>query len=277
VCRPPAGQVALLQLLVSLHVSQLFTDYPQLNNLRSLVPDELIMAEIGSRADEFEGYLANARKLIPTVNLNKVFPAELEKGSIHLENFLGHWGNVSIEELCKICLIVKWLKPRRILEMGTYNGMTTLQMALNAPPDCQVFTVDLPPNFIPSSPMGKIDELLATKFRTQLDSEVGVYFRERNDVQIAQIWGETAHADYEVIGGKVDLVFVDAAHDLENKRRDTEIAFELLSENGVILWHNYADVCNPYVTLCLAEYAAKHRISHLRNTALAVFYAGSLS
>lgn len=254
-----------------------FEKYPQLNNLRSLVPDELILAEIGSRADEFEGYLAEARKLIPTVNLNKVFPAELEKGSIRLENFLGHWGNVSIEELCKICLIVKWLKPRRILEMGTYNGMTTLQMALNAPPDCQVFTVDLPPKYTPSSPMGKIDELLATRFRTQLNSEVGSYFHGRNDVQVTQMWGETAHADYGIVGGKVDMVFVDAAHDLANKRRDTEIAFDLLSERGVILWHNYADVCNPDVTFCLAEYASKHHIFHLRNTALAVFYAGSLA
>lgn len=123
------------------------------------MPDESIEAEIGARVKEFEGYLAEAKKLIPTANLNKVFPAELEKEAMCLENFLGHWGNVSIEELCKICLIVKWLRPRRIPEMGTYNGMTTLQMALTAAQNCQVFAVDLPPNFMPSSPMGKIVEI----------------------------------------------------------------------------------------------------------------------
>src|SRR5437762_8515397 len=48
------------------------------------------------------------------------------------------WGNVSVESVCKIGLIIRWLRPRRILEIGTYNGMTTLQMALNAPPECTV-------------------------------------------------------------------------------------------------------------------------------------------
>src|SRR5450432_3577351 len=125
-------------------MASIFERYPYINNLRSLVPDELIESEIGSKADKFDIDIERARKLIPTVNLNKIFPLELENGSIVLENFLGHWGNVSIEELCKICLIVKYLKPLNILEIGTYNGMTTLQMALNAPSNSKVFTLDLP-------------------------------------------------------------------------------------------------------------------------------------
>ena len=66
--------------------TDLFDRYPQLNNLRVLVPDELIEEEIGSRAGEFELWLAQARELIPAVNLNKIFPAELERGAIHLES-----------------------------------------------------------------------------------------------------------------------------------------------------------------------------------------------
>jgi len=80
----------------------IFERYPQLKTLKGLVPDEVVEREVGSRADEFEREIARARQTIPTVNLNKVFPEDLEKGSIQLENFLGHWGNVSIEELCKI-------------------------------------------------------------------------------------------------------------------------------------------------------------------------------
>lgn len=243
-----------------------------MQNLRSLVPDSLIEHEIGSRAEEFEKYLSEAKKLIPTVNLNKVFPDELEKGAITLENFLGHWGNVSIEELCKICLIVKWLKPRRILELGTYNGMTTLQMALNAPSNCEVFTLDLDPQQSALLKHSAIDELVSKHFKSRFSTETGGYFKGRTDVSITQLWGDTASFDYSVLGGPVDLVFIDAAHDYENKKRDCENALKILSENGVVLWHNYADICCPEVTKCLAEYCERFPIYHLRNTSLAVFY-----
>jgi predicted O-methyltransferase YrrM len=256
-------------------VSKLFRDYPQLNNLRSLVPDKLIEAEIGARVGEFEGYLAVAKKLIPTVNLNKVFPAELETGSIRLENFLGHWGNVSIEELCKICLIVKWLKPRRILEMGTYNGMTTLQMALNAPADCVTYTLDLRPEQAAQINLGTLDDLVANHFKANFQTSTGSYFASREDVSIKQLWGDTAVFDYSTLDGPMDLVFVDAAHDYANKKIDCERAFSMLSPRGVILWHDYAQVANPEVTQCIAEFAKDHRIFHLRNTNLAVFFAGN--
>ena len=64
-----------------------------MGNLRGLVPDQIIEEEIGSRVDEFESDIERARKTIPSGNLNKIFPPELEKQSIKLENFLGHWGN----------------------------------------------------------------------------------------------------------------------------------------------------------------------------------------
>ena len=251
----------------------LFQRYPQLNNLRSLVPDELIEKEIGARTNDFEVWLNQACELIPTVNLNKVFPPDLERGPIRLENFLGHWGNVSIEELCKICLIVKWLRPRRILELGTYNGMTTLQMALNAPPECVTYTLDLPLAKAASLQLSQLDQLVSKHFKERFNTSTGSYFHGRQDVKIVQLLGDTATFDFSAIGGKADLIFVDAAHDYENKRRDCENAFRLLSDNGVVLWHNYADVCCPEVTRCLAEYAQNRKIWHLRNTLLAVYYA----
>ena len=116
-----------------------FERYPQLSTLKGLVPDEVVEREVGAKADEFEAILKRARAVIPTVRLGDRFPPALERGAIRLENFLGHWGNVSVETVCKICLLVRFLRPRRILEIGTYNGMTTLQMALNAPPGCTVF------------------------------------------------------------------------------------------------------------------------------------------
>lgn len=251
----------------------LFERYPQLTNLRVLVDDAFIEREIGERVEEFEGYLAGARELIPTVNLNQVFPEELERGTIQLENFLGHWGNVSIEELCKICLIIKWLRPAKILELGTYNGLTTLQMALNAPPECITYTLDLPEDDAPPQNLRKLDELVSGHFMGQFKTQIGSYFSQRGELNIIQLRGDARSFDYAKVGSSVDLILVDAAHDYESKKIDCHNAFRLLSHRGVILWHDYAQVACPEVTRCLAEYAADRPIFHLRRTNLAVYSA----
>lgn len=251
----------------------IFNRYPQLKTLKGLVPDEVVEQEIGSRATEFETDLERARKTIATVNLNKVFPDELEQGTIQLENFLGHWGNVSIEELCKICLIVRYLKPKKILEIGTYNGMTTLQMALNAPPECTTFTLDLPLDVSAGLQLSQIDTYVSKHFREKFGTGIGSYFQGRNDVNIVQLLGDSSTFDYSVVGGQVDLIFIDAAHDYKNKAIDSENAFRLLAPGGVILWHNYNDVSSPDVTTYLADISVSKEIFHLRNTMLAVYRA----
>lgn len=249
-----------------------FEKYPYINNLRSLVSDDLIIKEIGSRADEFESYLELAKRNIPSVNLNKIFPAELENGSIILENFLGHWGNVSIEELCKISLIVKFIKPQSILEIGTYNGMTTLQMSLNAGKLAKVYTLDLPKNLAPSLKLSEIDEKVSKHFKNNFNTDTGSYFNKREDVNIIQLWGDSATFDYEKLNTKFDLIFIDAAHDYANKKNDSENAFKYINKGGVILWHNYNDVTNLETTKYLAEISSKYQLFHLRNTFLAVYH-----
>jgi len=250
----------------------IFERYPQLETLRGLVLDQVVEEQVGSQADEFERNLELANLRIPTVNLNKVFPVELEKGSIALENFLGHWGNASIEDLCKICLMVKFLKPKKILEIGTYNGMTTLQMALNAPSECITYTLDLPEETQASLQHTTFDDYVAKHFRKKFGTTTGSYFKKRVDLNIKQLWGDSAIFDYSVVGDKIDIIFIDAAHDYKNKSIDTENALRLLATNGLIIWHNYNDVLNPEVTKYLLDISGRFPIYHLRNTMTAIYW-----
>lgn len=254
-------------------MASIFEKYPYINNLRNLVSDDIIESEIGPKANAFEADLERAKRQIPTVNLNKIFPEGLEKGKIVLENFLGHWGNVSIEELCKICLIVKYFQPKRILEIGTYNGMTTLQMALNAPKDCVTYTLDLPEAQMAAIELSKIDTLISKIFKDKFGTKTGSYFHGRKDVNVVQKFGDSAVFDYNELGAeKMDIIFIDAAHDYLNKKIDSEWAFKLIGKNGVILWHNFNDVTSPDVTRYLADVSGTYKIFHLRNTMLALYY-----
>jgi protein-L-isoaspartate O-methyltransferase len=248
-----------------------FEQFPQVNNLRSLVSDELILQEIGVHAESFLEDYERAKKNIPSVNLNKIFPKELDQNGIYLENFLGHWGNISIEEACKICLIVKFMKPKKILEIGTYNGMTTLQMALNAPSDCQVYTLDLDPETAKKAKLSELDRLVSQHFSAKFGSEVGSYFKNRNDLNIQQLLGDSTQFDYSTIGNDFDIIFIDAAHDYVSKKIDSENAFKLIKKGGIVIWHNYADVVCPNVTKYLADISDNYKIYHLRNTYLAIY------
>ena len=253
-------------------MSTIFERYPQLKTLHGLVPDEVVERELGPRADELDADIVRSRKTITTCNLNKIFPEALEKGNIILENFLGHWGNVSVEELCKICLIVKYFQPKIILEIGTYNGMTTLQMALNAPKNCVTYTIDLPENLADSLELSELDWHVAKNLKEKFGTTTGSYFNNRSDLNIIQLLGDAATFNYEVINGKPDIIFIDAAHDYQNKKTDTERAFEMIAEEGVIIWHDFTSPANPDVTKYLADISTQYKIYHLRNTMLAIYW-----
>jgi len=79
---------------------------------------------------------------LPTTNVFDLFN-EMETG-IRLENLSTISGGATLAELCVISYIVKTLAPETVFEFGTLEGRTTLNLALNSPNNCQVFTFDLP-------------------------------------------------------------------------------------------------------------------------------------
>lgn len=256
-------------------MDSVFNRYPQLKTLRGLVPEVLVEREINSRAEEFENYIMLAREKIKTVKLRDVFPFELEKGTIILENFFGHWGNITVEEVCKICLITKFFKPKRVFEFGTYNGMTTLQLALNSPDDCKIFTIDLPPDSANKTKhkLSEIDRFVTDEFLKKFNGYVGSYFKAHaRGKKITQILSDSATYDYSRFFRTMDIIFIDAAHDYANKKSDSENALKMLAPNGIILWDNYDDVTNPDVTKYLYELSEQLPLYHLRGTMLVVHW-----
>jgi predicted O-methyltransferase YrrM len=253
----------------------IYDRYPGIAGFRRLLSDETIDREIGAGADEFERVFEEARKRIPTVRLGELFPATLEHGAIRLENFLGHWGNHRIEETAKVCLIVRWLAPRRILEIGTFNGLTTLQMALNAPSDCRTYTLDLAPGTQSVLPTREVDHAATSKALSLFGTEKGSYFSSRSDLNITQLFGDAATFDYAaVIDGPVDLVLIDAAKDYEHLRVDTENALRMLAPGGLVLWSNYGDVDCSDVTRFLLDLSQRIPLHHIVGTTLAAFWSG---
>jgi len=141
--------------------------------------------------------------------------------------------------------LVRALQPKAILEIGTYLGVSAYAMALNARPDCRIFTVDLPDSAAAEGvpELNEIDRRhIATSRR-----RVGEAFLHSPLVkQITQIREDSLTFRADQWMSNVDLVYVDGGHSLPVLTKDTENAFRVLSLTGTIVWddyfHLYADV-----------------------------------
>ena len=142
-------------------------------------------------------------------------------------------GSMTITEISSLCHLVAARRPRKVLEIGSFTGLTTLNIAMNAP-EAEIHTLDLPPGFNPSDTTFEHHDanIIATR---------GFYYyngREEGS-RVNQHYGDTATFDYERIGGGVDLCLIDAAHTYEYVRNDTVKSLQLMTEDSLILWHDY--------------------------------------
>ena len=141
--------------------------------------------------------------------------------------------NVSEYELLVICSFVVQTRARRIFEIGTYDGRTTLAIARNLTGDGHVETLNLPPDW-EGDGVPPDDASLATavvsgeRFLGQPEAE-----------RITQLWGDSATFDFSPYRGQMDLVFIDGAHSADYVERDTETARTLIrGAGGLVLWHD---------------------------------------
>lgn len=173
-------------------------------------------------------------QLIPETGLGELLNG---KSVIEMREPVFQTGNVTLEELSTISWIIKEKNPRAIFEMGTFDGRTTLNIAVNSSQDAKIYTLDLPK-----------EKLDATKFavtsgdRDLIDKEAsGLRFQGAIEAKkITQLYGDTASFDFAPYLNRMDLVFIDASHAYDYVINDTKIALKLLkNKRGTILWHDY--------------------------------------
>jgi predicted O-methyltransferase YrrM len=165
--------------------------------------------------------------------------------------------DLPLVELLTMMTVCQGIKPKRIFEIGTYTGATTLALADCTPADAEIYTIDLPPQ----------DAAAETK--------IGSAFR--NTVfanKIHQLWGDSKKFDFTPYAKQFDLVFVDAAHDYESVKSDTETALQLVCPGGTIVWDDYFWMPDhPHcqgVTRCVDEFAETRTCYRIQNTRLAI-------
>lgn len=188
------------------------------------------------------------RTTIPEITLPEIAD---DAALIRLRNVSWDDGNITLLELTAAVKLIKRYNPRKIFEIGTFNGRTALNMACNTAEGAIVYTLDLP----------------------EKNGRAGARFHGADcENKIIQLFGDSAAFDFSPYENSVDLVFVDGAHTYDYALSDTEKALKLLKNGrGIILWHDYSWVW-PDVTRALNRlYSSDVRfknVRHIKDTSL---------
>jgi len=149
-------------------------------------------------------------------------------------------GNVRISELGILsALAAECADGTRLFEIGTFDGRTTLNLAMNCPAGCEVHTLDLPPDVETRYAIAEGERHMVEKTRSGVRYES---YRSTHPAVVGKIhqWlGDSAAFDYTPFVGTCSLFFVDGSHAYDYALSDTRAAMLLARPGGVIVWHDY--------------------------------------
>lgn len=180
------------------------------------------------------------------------------------------FGNVRPVEAQVLGSLVKFLDPKKIFEIGTYNGFSALHLFHNSSPDAVIYTLDLP------------SDKKGMKLRhdlTEAHKDISTMSRMLDNFidddalaqkRIVRLFGDSSSFDFSPYYGSIDFIFIDANHSSEYVKADTENAFNMVSFKGVILWHDH-DFLHPSVFQYINQIAKQKKIYYIEKTRYALF------
>jgi predicted O-methyltransferase YrrM len=233
-------------------------------------PVSLLGRKLRGVSRQLRGVTRGQNTSLPAVDWQALFPAL----PIRLSQARKHAGDVSVAELAILATAAAATAGgEEIIEIGTFDGRTTLNLALNAPAQYPVFTLDLPPDTAPVFALEEAERVLVEKPAS------GRHFVEAQRAGLAaaarihQLYGDSARFDWSAHLGKAGLVFVDGSHAYDYVIADSDTALRLIAPQGTVIWHDYG--VWEGVTRALEEIEARRRLGlrHLRGTSLVIWKA----
>lgn len=199
---------------------------------------------------------------IPTIALSQVLGDRRPR--VELTVIPHEDGTLPPHELLALLAILVDEQPAEVLEIGTFMGHTTAQMA-GALPSAIVHTVDLPLDFQPSDRRG----LPKDDFHLVSRREVGREFKSLPIARrIQQHFADTAAWNFSEAGHPT-FFFIDGSHTYEYAKHDSEACYSLCPPGSVILWHD-CDPHHPGVERLIFEWRSRGRdVRRIDGTTLA--------
>jgi predicted O-methyltransferase YrrM len=155
---------------------------------------------------------------------------------------------LGIEESIQLSALVRFKKPKKLLEIGSNKGGTTHNFFINTLSDCEIITFD-------QNNISPANDVIKSSFL---------------EGRIKTIKSDTRNLVSKLQDQTFDFIFVDAGHSYEDVKNDTECALKLLAPNGMIVWHDYCAL-EKGVIKYLEELSHSIKLTHLEMGTLVVY------
>jgi predicted O-methyltransferase YrrM len=167
-------------------------------------------------------------------------------------------------EVLAVAAIARFVSPNRVLEIGTAQGNTTLNLAANSPPGATVVTVDLPSDW-----EGEFAISVPGAMRNALPTDTGRQLRLSDHAsRVTEVRCDSLKLDWDQLPTPFDLVFIDGCHYYDYVKQDTRNAVLHTRPGGVIVWHDYGSIDD--VSRAVDEFQDELRVAAIAATRLAV-------
>ena len=204
----------------------------------------------------------SANRDIELVDIKSII--EWDNVNLTLKHLPHDEGHVSILELLILSAFASKLNDtQNFLEIGTFEGITSLNCSLNAN-NSKVYTLDLP--------LGHSLDELQDKEYLDYDKDLINSDKRRSEIlknisNVIQLYGDSTKYDFS----KTDysMAFIDGGHDYQTVKSDTENILKYINKPGSVFWHDY-DVTNE-VGEYLQEISVEYDIKWIKNTRLCYF------
>jgi len=186
-----------------------------------------------SVANDAENLLADTRSF-PHIDFSDIAERSIR---FSFQIFPGIGAFISLIAAAALSALIHKINAKRIFEFGTYNGVSTTQLALNLPQDGMGFALDLPedhPAYSLNIPKVAQQQIAAGKGK-------GVLIPHDLGGKVTFLRSDSAKFDTSPVRGFMDLTFVDGAHSYKYVKNDTVKGLEMLRPGGIIAWHD----CTP--------------------------------
>lgn len=201
---------------------------------------------------------------LPTIKWNQLIDSE----NFKLIDLKKNNGNVRISELGILSLLAKQcVNNTTIFEIGTFDGRTTLNLAINSPNHCHIVTLDLPRNTetkynVNDGEVHFIDKPESgTRYKQTLSHAAACK-------KITQQYGDSATFDFSSYQRQCSLVFVDGSHAYDYAMSDSRHAQNMVRPGGIVIWHDYGIWQGVTKALEEIEAAEKLGLKHIDGTSL---------
>jgi hypothetical protein len=232
------------------------------------LPLSTLARDVRSFSRRMRGVSRGQATRLPVVRWQEVLP----RRPISIVEPAKRSGDVNLAELAVLASAAAAVQGgEEIVEIGTFDGRTTLNLAVNAPLQLSIFTLDLHPDTAPKFALAPGERAYVEKPGS------GRHFADPRPefaaaaARITQAYGDSAAFDWSAHVGRAALVFVDGSHAYDYVIADSDTAVRLVADKGMVIWHDYG--VWEGVTRALEEIEASRHLGlrRVRGTSLVVW------